>query len=82
MEAPCARLNAPPVDSATPPLKAWMKLVPAREIVPTLGSKEAIYSFAQIAFGDGLIASCAPGLIGMTAPRASRFFAVIIRNSP
>jgi acetylornithine aminotransferase len=25
---------------------------PAREIVPTLGSKEAIYSFAQIALGD------------------------------
>jgi N-succinyldiaminopimelate aminotransferase len=25
---------------------------PAREIVPTLGSKEAIYSFAQVALGD------------------------------
>src|SRR3954453_12893215 len=34
-----------------------VRVDPDREIVPTLGSKEAIFSFAQIAFGDKRVAA-------------------------
>ena len=44
-----------------------------REIVPTLGSKEAIFSFAQIAVGERrVVAVPEPGVSGLRARRAVR----------
>jgi acetylornithine aminotransferase len=45
---------------------------PAREIVPTLGSKEAIFSFAQLALGDRRLVAL-PGLAYPVYERGARF---------